>query len=416
MNVSTSSVRTYAISATVLLALVAIGAFIYLRFGTATQPAAKQEDRPTEKEFKGVKFKRPEDAKLRGIEAQAVKSVSWRQKVHVDGRVVPNPHATFEVRAPFAGIIRVEAAESKLRLGASVDPRETLAMIDARFTPTEGLDLQTKLVEAEARQKNAEEVVKIRQERLTRLGQLPVGILSQDDVDSATVQLSEARMQANVAQTQWKIWKQALESVGKKTIIVPIQSPIAGEVADISVQPGANVDAGQLIARIVDFRRVLLRLDFATSPTSEKLPTSVQVESLDSTVSWRAHLRGRASSLEPGLQKASWFFEIMPDERGTSPRWQAGFYIKAVLDDSTKPALSAVALPSSALLVHQGRTLVYIEKRLGRYERREVKVLAREGATTIVSADDWLADVDRVVISGAQVLLSEEFRSEMDND
>ena len=197
MNVSKPSLRTYGLVAVTLIVLTAVGGFVYLRFGESGQPAAKQDERTTVKEAKGVRFKRPDDAKIRGIEAQGVKTADWRPKLHVDGRVVPNPHATLEVRAPFAGIIRVDSAESKLRLGATVDPHDTLAMFDARFTPTEGLDLKTKLVEAEARQKSAEEVVKIRQESLERRNKLPVGLLTQDDVDSASVQLLEARMQAN---------------------------------------------------------------------------------------------------------------------------------------------------------------------------------------------------------------------------
>jgi multidrug efflux pump subunit AcrA (membrane-fusion protein) len=418
MNVSNASLRTYGILAVALVALTALGAFVYSRLGDR-QPPAKQDERTTQREVKGVKFKRPEHARLRGIEAEGVKSAQWRPKLHIDGRVVPNPHATLEIRAPFAGILRIDAAESKLRLGAAVAPHDTLALFDARFTPTESLDLKTKLVEADARHKSAEEVVKIRQERLGRLNRLQVGVLSQDDVDSASVQLSEARMQANIALTQYAIWKQALESVGKKTVVVPIQSPITGEIAEVGVQPGANVDAGQMIARIVDFRRVLLRLDFPTTATSDKPPASVHVKALDSPDEWRAGLRGRASNLEPGLQKASWFYEIVPDDKGASPRWQAGLYARASLDDMSKPAEPAIAIPASALLVHQGRTLVYTEKRPDRYvryERREVTVLGRDGDTLYIAAEGWLASEDRVVISGAQVLLSEEFRSEVDED
>lgn len=408
--------RKYGLLAVVLIASAAVGGVVYFQMGERKLPEAKPDERPTQREPKGVKFKRPADAQLRGIEAQGVKSAAWRPKLRIDGRVVPNPQATLEVRAPFAGVVRIEAAESKLRLGASVDPDDPLAMFDARFTPTEGLDLKTKLVDAEARHRNAEEVVKIRQEAVARRTKLPVGLISQDDVDTAAVQLSEARMQANIALTQWKIWKQALEAVGKKTVTVPLQSPIAGEIAEIGVQPGASVDAGQMIARIVDFRRVLLRLDFPTESTNEKPATSVQVQALDASIRWRASLRGRASTLEAGLQKASWYYEIMPDEHGASPRWQAGLYVRALLDDRSQPEQPAIVLPASALLVHQGRTLVYIEKRLGRYERREVQLLGRDDDTLFVAAEGWLAGEDRVVTRGAQVLLSEEFRSEVDED
>jgi multidrug efflux pump subunit AcrA (membrane-fusion protein) len=229
------------------------------------------------------------------------------------------------------------------------------------------------------------------------------------------VALLHARRDANIALTQWKIWQQALKAVGEKTVVVPIHSPIEGDIAEVNVQPGASVDSGQVIARIVDFRRVLLRLDLPIASTSTKPASSVAVETLDSTVAWRAHLRGRAASLEPGLQKASWLYEIVPDEHGASPRWQPGLFVRAVLEDSTRPAVPAIAIPSSALLAHQGRNLVYIEKRLGRYERREVSLLGREGDTLIVNAEGWLPE-ERVVFSGAQVLLSEEFRNETDED
>jgi hypothetical protein len=150
--------------------------------------------------------------------------------------------------------------------------------------------------------------------------------------------------------------------------------------------------------------------------TGERPPSSVPVKAIEASTPWRASLRGRAVSLEPGLQKANWFYEIVPDDKGASPRWQAGLYVTATVDDPSKKPVPAIALPRTAILVHQGRTLVYIEKRLGRYERREVEVLGHDAGKSYVSADGWLPTEDRVVISGVQVLLSEEFRNETDED
>src|ERR1051325_197819 len=162
MNPSNLSPRSYGILAAVLVALAAVGGFIWITYGRSGQRPATPEQRVTEKESKGVKFKRPQEAQDRGIAAQAVKSMPWRPKLHLDGRVVPNPAASLELRAPFAGIIRIASAESKLRLGAAIDPEDTLALFEARFTGVERLDFQTKLVDAEARHKYAEDIVKIR--------------------------------------------------------------------------------------------------------------------------------------------------------------------------------------------------------------------------------------------------------------
>ena len=318
------------------------------------------------------------------------------------------------IRAPFAGVLRVEAVESKIRLGASVEPHDTLAIFDARFTPTEALDLKTKLVEAEARHKSAENVVKIRQERLGRLDKLPVGLLSQDEADRASVQLSKARMQANVCPRSGRFWKQALEAVGKKTVTVPIQSPMAGEIAEIGVQPGTNVDAGQMHS---SHRRFSARA--AASRLSERGNRRKAADSglCQSTRFARCMAPVCAAAREPGAGPPKSEL-VLRDHAGRiwSITTLAGRSLRNRNSRFGQARTAGNRHPVPASLVHQGRTLVYIEKRLGRYERREVELLGCVGATLYVAAEGWLASADRVVTSGAQVLLSEEFRNEVDDD
>src|SRR5437870_10255547 len=45
-------------------------------------------------------------ARAWGVEDEPAKPTTWKPKTVVYGRVVPNPRATFEVRAPFAGMLR----------------------------------------------------------------------------------------------------------------------------------------------------------------------------------------------------------------------------------------------------------------------------------------------------------------------
>jgi multidrug efflux pump subunit AcrA (membrane-fusion protein) len=243
------------------------------------------------------------------------------------------------------------------------------------------------------------------------------GAVSRADLDNASWQLLDAQMQKEIALTQWNIWKQALETSVKKNIIVPIRSPIAGEIAEIGAQPGANVEVGQVLVRIVDFRRVLVRLDFPVADNGAP-PANVELETPSSTLEtptrWQATSRGAAPSIEPGLQKAAYLYEIMPRDQGTAPSWRPGLYVKAMLPDPSKTSQSAVAIPASALLVHQGRTLVYIQRPRGRFERCEVQVLARDGDTIYLSSG--LRGDELVVSKHAQIVLSEEFRSDVDDD
>jgi hypothetical protein len=57
---------------------------------------------------------------------------------------------------------------------------------------------------------------------------------------------------------------------------------------------------------------------------------------------------------------------------------------------------------------------VYVRIGPGRYERREVQILGREGDRWLLASG--VTAGEPVVYQRAQVLLSEEFRGEADND
>jgi hypothetical protein len=77
--------------------------------------------------------------------------------------------------------------------------------------------------------------------------------------------------------------------------------------------------------------------------------------------------------------------------------------------------LTAVAVPATAVLYHQGQALVYVRLAPGKFERREVRLLGRQGYGWVVAPAQDLAPIgvkpgERIVSRQAQVLLSEEFR------
>src|SRR5262245_35980035 len=108
-------------------------------------------------------------ARAHGLEDEPAQAVPWYERVAVPGRGVPNPRATAEVRAPFAGTLRAEAGVRWPAPGQPVRAGQVLGRLDVRVGPQERLDLQAKLTEARARQQGAEEVQKVQQERVDRL-------------------------------------------------------------------------------------------------------------------------------------------------------------------------------------------------------------------------------------------------------
>ena len=410
-----------AIKGLILVAVsIAIGATswaVYSLSGKDKEPPQKDE-RLAQKLGGGILKISATLAESYGIEAgSAVAIDAWHPRLFVDGRVLLNPSATLEVRAPFAGII---LPAEPLVLGTTVKPQQILMIFEARFTQVERLDMQAKSVEAATRAKGAEDVFKLRQEQVDRLKKLAAsGGAAQVQLDAAIIQLKEAEVQRDTAIAQAELWKQALEPTGKKGIVVKIPAPMRGEIAEIGAQPGSNADAGQLLVRLIDFRRVLVRIDF---PLSAGLtpPANIDVETLgnllETPARHRAHLRGAAPAVEIGLQRASYLYEIVPTGAGDGPNWRPGLFVRAIVPDPAKTPQPAIAIPASAVLVHQGRPLVYIQLAAGRYERREVSMLDRDGDTLYVSAKGWRPSDDQVVARNAQALLSEEFRPDMDDD
>jgi hypothetical protein len=106
---------------------------------------------------------------------------------------------------------------------------------------------------------------------------------------------------------------------------------------------------------------------------------------------------------------------------GPESLWRPGLQVKTSVTPPSARSRPAVAVPVGAVLFHQGRALVYVRVKPGAYERREVRLLGREGDSWAVAArqpsdSSGLEPGEVIVDRGAQVLLSEEFRSDVDVD
>jgi multidrug efflux pump subunit AcrA (membrane-fusion protein) len=390
-----------------------------------------------------------------GLKDALAEPARWHQNLTVYGRVVPNPRATTEVRAPFAGTLRPGPKGSWPALGSRVKAGQVLARLDVRVGPEVRLDLVTRLNEARAKLAGAEEVVKIEQQRLERLKSAGASV-AQADLDTARRQLTEAETARAAARATVKQWENALTEMTRQgerkdaTWSQPLSAPSTGEITELGGAPGMAVEPGGLIARVVDFRRALVRLDIPLVALAAGPPRTVAL-SVDSAVApamqgassrpdaakpaptFPAVLAGAVPHVETTSQSAGFWYEVdatvvsthdSGKKKGTAAAligggiWRAGLFVTAQLRVLGSKPRSAVAVPETALLYHQGRALVYVRIGPGRYERRAVQVLGREGDRWLLAAgrDAGVTAGERVVHQRAQVLLSEEFRGEADND
>ncbi len=369
-----------------------------------------------------------------GLTVTSAREVEWSERVAVYGRVMPNPRATAEVRTPFAGTLRA-AADPWPAPGTWVRAGQVLGWIDIRVGPEVRLDLENKLAEARIRQRGAEEVVQIQQGRVDSLKKVTSQeIIARGELDAALVQLAEARTQAAAAKAAAELWQKALREVDQRTEgksaawSQPLAAPADGEVTELASRPGMAVEAGALVLQLVDFRRLLVRLD--VPPDVLPMGPQKMVELFAppaASPALRGILRGPLSTEPdtpveavlvgpaPHRDLTSQFVSYWYEAASSRPAWRPGMQVRAHLRPPGAPVQKAVAVPATAVLYHQGRALVYVRIKPDRYQRREVSLLGREGDQWVVSRRQGEAPVgvapgEAVVSRQAQALLSEEFR------
>lgn len=120
----------------------------------------------------------------------------------------------------------------------------------------------------------------------------------------------------------------------------------------------------------------------------------------------RAEPVSAATRADPGLPGATWFY------RAPAAGLRAGARIAGRLPTG-EDAAEGVLVPAAAVVWHAGKAWVYVQEAADRFERRAIEAATAVGA-------DWfetgLEAGERVVVSGAQLLLSEEFRGRITNE
>ncbi len=357
-----------------------------------------------------------EHAKELGIEAVGITPLNWTKTRRVYGRVVPNPNATYEVLSASPGVIH-SISKPWPRLGETVESGQVLGYVAVRMSPEVRFDLELRLAETKLKVSGEEEIVRVltgTADSLRKVTQRE--ILSRAELDSAVVNLERAKLQLNVNRATVKRIEQSLNEIDavtrdqKSLWYQPIVASHNGEVTEVYVAQGANVESGRSLLQIVDFQSPLIRLDLpseATSTSINELNIQIANEVLN------AKRVGTLSSIESAGQFQSTLFEVTMADPTLTIRSGMQAIAEFPIDGN---AVRALSIPSSSVVVHEGLSYVYVQLSDDEFQRREVHLLQRSGANWIVARDEdstsevlGLTDTDRVVAFNPQLLLSKQF-------
>jgi membrane fusion protein, heavy metal efflux system len=322
-----------------------------------------------------------------------VDSQPRRQVVTVPATVQPRVGGNAEVRAPAAGRI---AGGGGRAVGTAVARGSALIEVLVRNERLgEAPVLRLELSQAESAFRLAQEDL-ARIERLAAAGAVPQRRLAEA---KAAHEAAAARVKIAQEQLQHLELSRTGQGTGDPGDRVIVRSPITGVVAEASATPGATVEEGQLLYRIVALDRVhvvgdvpeqhLARLENSTA-------AEVEVPGLSTTIK-ATRLVSLGRVVDPQKRSIPITFEL------ANPPAAVAIGQGVTLRLITAPREPEVSVPADAVVDDGGQTIVFVQTGGERFERRPVKVGGpREGG--FVQIADGLEAGERIVTRGAHLV------------
>jgi len=325
------------------------------------------------------------------------------------GRFEEDPSTTFTLRAPAPGMLRSETDRPWPTLGDALDAGARIGFVDTRFAPTDRIDLSSRLGAAKAETEIARAALSAAKTAYERARVLnsKEKIVSDRAVQDAEVKVTEqtARLRAN--EDTIRLLEASVLAGPGKAMSIPLSTPRAGEVVQVFAQPGEAVESGQGILRTARYDRLLAP---AVLPAGERLAGTPGPARILALGYEDQPLEGTAVSRSwPGAQGFPGEALLLRVEASGIPL-RPGMAFQAWIPVSGEPR-TGVVVPRSAVVRSGARSWIYLQVSEGEFSRRELRdALSVEGGWFV---QDGYTPGQAVVTSGAQCLLSEELKSQI---
>lgn len=363
---------------------------------------------PAKQKVEGVKLNREMQERV-GLQVQRLKPAKVRPEVTLYGTLEIDPSEEFVLRSPFTGILMSKGQWPTV--GIRIAEGTTVGSVHPLFTPMDQIALGERLATARADYEAATTSVTSVNQEVSRLKQLNAENKNASDkaVQDAEAQLATEKAKLKTAQASVELITATLQPNAGEAVDA-LQIGKGGQVTEVSAQPGESVQAGQILVRVSRFDHLLARLYVPPGQTIAASATRAIISPAGQEgAAIPAHRLALAGSVNPGFQGQTWLFRLAAGNVALRPG-------EAVTGRVPMPGpeQTGVWIPSSAILRFKGEAWVYIEEQSGDFVRRRITLdQPRENG--------WVATAgfqpgERVVISGAQTLLSEEMKSQLESD
>jgi membrane fusion protein, heavy metal efflux system len=298
-------------------------------------------------------------------------------------QVEADPAKTVKVLPPVTGRV----VELKVRLGERVVEGQELAVIDS-----------SDLAQAFADEDKARASVALTKKALDRqLGLEKIGGAATKEREQAQNDYTQALAELERAQARLRSIGAPADDKGK-TRLLSLKAPVSGSVTDLQIAPGAFLNDSAAAAMTI----ANLDTVWVTANVPEK-DISFVSENQPVTVTFSAYPEMNRSGnvlfvsdvLEPDTRRAKVRIGFENSSRSLKP----GMFAKASF---VAPAKEVLLVPTSALLMSNDRTSIFVEIEPWTFERRDAEVEYQDDTTAVVKTG--LRAGERIIVRGGIVL------------
>jgi hypothetical protein len=353
----------------------------------------------------------PEAQQRIGLQTQAAIAQAIEPEVVAFGRLEEDPARTFVLRAPVAGTLHFATGRDWPNIGQSLADAAIVGTIEPRLATADRIGLANQLATAQSElgASTASAVAARAAYERTKLLNADNKNVSDRALEDAAARVAAEESRLKAATDTVRLLQQSLESAGP-TGNTRLIVERGGDVVEILARPGEAVEPGTPILRVAKLDRLFARVDV---PVGEHVPPTIPTARIvavgyeDAPV--LADRVGLATAADPAAQGQSFVFRLRETRLGLRP----GLAVTARIPMPGPPGQGTV-IPSAAIVRLAGKSYVYIQTAANEFVRKEV-TLDQPTADGYLSTRTVAAG-DRVVVQGAQLLLSEEFKSQIAGD
>jgi multidrug efflux pump subunit AcrA (membrane-fusion protein) len=359
---------------------------------------------------------------------------SLTRRLRLPGEITARPNAAAFVSAPISGRPLPPPSGKLPQVGDRVEAGQVLAYIEPPLPPTEAaalsatetelllrsFELTVKGLEVERDLRQAEAKLEFARRAFARVEVLmEKGVGSDQQHDAARQQLRLAEAEHDAARSLMRSYEASaaklldlqeqmvaravLPEGGGTVMQMPLFAPISGQIAARAAVQGEHVEALEEVCEIVDLERVwvvgrLSEFDLHELPDAPNATFGLPAfpdRSFDVETMGGAFV-GIGVRVDEQTRTVPIRFECPnPDNL-----FRAGMVADVFL--TTRSAVDCLAVPQEAIVMDNGRPLVYVMLEGETFQRREVELGIRDnGWIEVVSG---LADGERVATRGAYAI------------